>query len=497
MITKSKIFFYACIFFIIGIAIASYLPVDIVQHDLAWFVCANIFVVVLILLFKRPRIRLMALLGLFLFLGLWRYSLSLPSSSPDKVWYYNNNSATFTGLVAQEPDIRDQNAKYIMAAKSIDSGTKKIKGKILVTAGIYPRYHYGDELKISCELRAPQEFSGFAYDRYLARYDIYSVCYYPKVTIVNTNQGHWWLRDVYFLKDKLRLSINSGLTEPAASLARAIILGDKRGISVDLSTAFSRAGLSHVVAISGMHISIIAALVFSLLINIGFKRSQAFYFSSVFLLLYIILIGLPASALRAGLMGFLVLWALQLGRLNKITNSLFLTAAILLFLNPKMLRDDIGFQLSFLAVFGIVYLYPSIDNWFEKINFTRLKAIREVSTITIAAQALTIPIIAYNFNQVSLVAPLANLLVLWALPFTVVVILIALVISFALPALNLVVYSPAWVFLQYFIMVAKKIAALPGSYIKITYINKGWILLYYVIAILIIYNLSRQKQLKS
>ena len=142
-------------------------------------------------------------------------------------------------------------------------------------------------------------------------------------------------------------------------------------------------------------------------------------------------------------MGFLVLWALKLGRLNKITNALALTAAVLLAFNPKLLRDDVGFELSFLAIAGLVYVYPILEAIWQKIKLPKLKGLSDGLLITLAAQVFTLPILAYNFSQISLIAPLANLAVLWAVPALTILILIALPLSWLLPGLSLLFFLPS------------------------------------------------------
>ena len=127
------------------------------------------------------------------------------------------------------------------------------------------------------------------------------------------------------------------------------------------------------------------------------------------LISYIILIGVPASAIRAGIMGFLVMFCFYIGRLNNLTRSLVFTAVILLLINPKLLRDDIGFQLSFLAVFGIAYLFPKLNKWSDKIGITKCKKIKNIFFITISAQIFIFPILMINFSQVSLISPISNL----------------------------------------------------------------------------------------
>jgi competence protein ComEC len=144
------------------------------------------------------------------------------------------------------------------------------------------------------------------------------------------------------------------------------------------------------------------------MLAIGLSRKQAFYLAVLLLVIFIILVGVPASAMRAGLMGFFVLWALKLGRLNKITNAIILAGAIMLLINPKLLRYDIGFQLSFLAILGLIYFYPLINDWMIKIKMPKLKGGREIFSMTIAAQVFTLPITAYNFSTVSLTRTLPS-----------------------------------------------------------------------------------------
>ncbi|MDD5032020.1 MAG: ComEC/Rec2 family competence protein [Patescibacteria group bacterium] len=497
---KAKIFLFACLFFIAGIAVASFLLLPWLAHDLGWFIGMVFCAIILILFFRNKKIFVPAMLGLFLFLGIWRYSFSLPTNTPDKVWFYNGQEAVITGTVCNEPDIREKNAKYEICAEYLapegeigQSRLLQIGGKILVTTNLYPAFSYGDELEIKCELEAPEKFNDFAYDRYLARFDIYSTCFYPEIKMIKGGGGNYFYKKIFSLKNRLHEAINYGLPEPEASLAGPLLLGYKKNISASWQEKFSQSGLSHIMAISGTNISILAALVMSLLLGLGLARRQAFWLASLFLLSYVILVGAPASAMRAGVMGFLVLWAMKLGRLNKLTNSLVLAAAILLLANPRLLRDDIGFQLSFLAVLGMVYFPPIFERLLSKFTNPQnlpkiLKIIYDIFSLTLAAQIFTIPIIAFNFSQVSLIAPVSNLLVLWCLPFLTIAVLIALGLSLALPNLAWLFFLPALLVLKYIMAVVDWSAGLPYAYIEVDYLWLGWVVIYYLAMIWVIFK---------
>jgi len=272
------------------------------------------------------------------------------------------------------------------------------------------------------------------------------------------------------------------------------MLGDKRGIPDDLRLTFSRIGLSHVIAISGMHISILSVLVMGLLLSFGLPRKYAFYISTLFLIFYIILIGVPASAMRAGLMGFLVLWALNLGRLNKLINSIIFTAAVLLLINPKLLRSDIGFQLSFLAVLGIAYGHPIIETWFEKIRLPKAKGARNVFSLTMAAQIFTLPILMLNFSTISLIAPLANTLILWVLPFLLIATLAALGMSLLFSGLAKIFFLATKLIIFYILKVGIFLEGLPFSYIEFSNFWGGWAVLFYLMLSFYLINSAKKKK---
>jgi len=498
--SRSKTFLISCIFFIVGIAIASWLPIKIVECDIWWFSGMMVGLVVLCLFFKNKRIMVMTLFGVFLFLGMWRYSLSLPTDTPNKIWHYNGEIVTVQGVIIKEPDVRERNQKLEVSVKYLTpqpplldrrwGENLKVSGKILVTTNLYPNYEYGDEIEFTCELQAPEEFSGFAYDRYLSRYDIYSVCYYPKNLIRLNSAPFSFIGSILKIKNKLKETINYGLPANEAGLAQAITLGYKSNISQNLRDNFSKAGLSHIAAISGLHISILAGLLFMACLGLGLPRRGAFYAATLFLIGYIIIIGSPASAMRAGLMGFLVLWAMNLGRLSHLVNSLFLAGVILLLFNPKLLRDDIGFQLSFLAVLGITYVFPILDKLTN--NFKGIvKNIFNIFNITMAAQVFTLPIIALNFGQVSLIAPVANLLALWVLPILLVAVLAGLFLSLIFSSLSILFFLPAYIMLKYIIVVADWTVKVPLAYVEIDYLWWGWMAIYYLVVVWAIARLRK------
>ena len=496
--SKSKVFFIGCIAFVVGVALMANLSFLLSVKKSYWLILVILCLFCLLIVWRKKFARNAFVWLAFLFLAFFRYSFSVLESSDNFVNGYNNKNITFSGVVLKEPDVSERNRKLTIneiVIKKINSNEVEIavEGRVLVGASLYPKYGYGDKLQIECTLRQPKEFNGFQYDRYLAKLKIYSLCDYPNIKLIKKDKGNKIYAFIYAFKEILKKKINMNLLEPEAGLARAIILGDKRGITADLRDSFSRSGISHVVAISGMHIGIISTLLMVCLIYVGLKRQMAFWVSFVFLMSYILMIGAPASAVRAGFMGLLVLIALNIGRLNKITNALVISAFILLLINPLLLRDDIGFQLSFLAVGGIIFFYPIFSklvdclrssDFFKKVLPSLLSStlvvVLKIVSVTICAQILIFPIIVINFKVLSLVAPLTNVLVLWLLPILMILIILALIVSFLNPVVAWLFFLLIELMLKYIVNVSNLLIEIPYAYLEISYVRWYWYLFYYL-----------------
>jgi len=455
--SKSKIFRYFLLCFVIGVGLASF-------SDFDYF-----FVYLLILIFGVSGLifwphkfwRWLFLGGAIIGLGIFRYQLSLPKTDETKIWFYNNQRLTFQGLVIGEPDVRINHTKLTVAANGpvVNGERRAVEGKVLINVSLYPEYQYGDLVEVNCQLKPPEPFNGFAYDRYLAINDVYSQCSYPRVKLISRGNADWLLGQIFGFKNKLNAIINYNLPEPQASLFSAIILGSRRGIPQELSDQFNITGTSHLVAISGLNITIITAILMQLGLAFYLPRQKVFWFVTAALILYMILIGFPASAVRAAIMGWLVILAMYLGRLNRSTNALIFAASLMILINPKILRDDVGFQLSFCAVLGLIYLSPLFEKWLEKIPSAL--GLRESLQMTLAAQISTLPLIVYNFGRLSLIGPVANLLVLPTSSYLMAAGLLAIFLSLLAPVIAQYLFWPVWLILTYLIKVVEFLALVP------------------------------------
>jgi competence protein ComEC len=435
------------------------------------------------------RVRLVSVCALTFILGAWRYSSTIPHFDEGSLAYYNDKGwVELTGVVSGEPDVRDTYTNLRVAAESLtlDDQEHTVTGTVLVRAPRYPEYRYGDRLAIEGLLKTPPEFEGFSYRDYLARQGIHSLLRHPRITLLARAQGNFFYARLYAFKGHAQAVIARLLPEPQASLLTGILLGVETGIPADLMADFSATGTTHIIAISGFNISIIAGL-FSGLSTRLFGRRRAMPFAVAGIILYTILVGASAAVVRAAIMGSLYVIAIHYGRQSDALNSLMAAAILMTALNPFTLWD-LGFQLSFAATLGLVLYTPVIQGWFER-GLRKLlsegatqKAIgllNEALIVTLAAQITTLPIIVYNFHTLSLVTLLTNLLILPAQPGVMLWGGVATMAGLLWPPLGQALGWVAWLFLTYTIVIVEFTARVPYASLGVGRVSLGLVCLYY------------------
>ncbi|MBT4857035.1 ComEC/Rec2 family competence protein [Candidatus Uhrbacteria bacterium] len=279
----------------------------------------------------------------------------------------------------------------------------------------YPLVHYGDRVRLMCDMSSPEPFEGFAYDRYLAAKGIDRLCFTRKTPIViGEDRGGVMMGTLQDWRAGVMATIDLAYGEPHASLLAGLLFGEKR-FSDRWEQLFIRTGTSHIVAASGYNVSMVMIISSFVLATLGMRRRKAFGFLIAATVGYVLFAGFETAVIRAGVMGALVMTSYQVGRKTTMTNVLLLTAAIMLTINPRLLLDDAAFGLSFLSTIGLICLTPK---W--KISWTWIPErflIRESLTSTLAATLMSFPILIFQFGKISLVSVFTNVLILPAVPF--------------------------------------------------------------------------------
>ncbi len=400
---------------------------------------------------------------------------------------YNDTGETIilTGRISQEPDVREKHTQLILEAG---------EGKILVFTYRFPEYNYGDRLEIKGELETPEIFEDFNYQGYLSKDGIYSIIYFPQVKKIEGGSASLNFYSLILgFKSKLRKSLYENISPPQSAILGAIILGDKKQISEEYKEKLNITGTRHITCVSGLHIVLLAGILMWLGMALGLWKSQAFYFAIVVLFLYIIMIGAPASAVRAGIMGGLFLLAEKTGRMNKSDRALVLAAALMLFYNPLLLRYDVGFQLSFLATLGIIHLMPFFQHRLKKIP---LEFVRNILAMTFSAYVFTLPILIYNFGYVSLVSPIANVLIVPLLPFIMIFGLVSGLVGIFWQFLGWIFSLPNWFFLTYIVKTIDFFSQLPVAFVAINNMHWLWVIVYYLVLVYLVRHLNQRQNQK-
>jgi competence protein ComEC len=464
----------------------------------------------LLLIFRQHKkpIILSSLCLVTLLGGAIYFQASRPSVNEDSLQFYNNQGIVeVKGIVAQDPDVGDKTTNLHLSAREIKTSEewRQVSGMALLTMPRYPAYHYGDVLLVKGKMETPPQLDGFDYQSYLAHQEIYSLMRYPRVEVLETGQGAKPLAWIYSLRDRFSQTLARVLPEPQASLAQGIILGIRTNIPASLEDDFVRSGTAHILAISGINLTIVAGILVSLGIwAFGRRRYTYIWVALSIIWLYTLLTGLHPPALRAAIMVSLFLTADFLGRQRSGIIALFLAAAVMVGINPQVLWDA-SFQMSFVAMAGLIFICPPLQSLGRKaVTATvgeegTLPRVANVLTdsfsVSLGAVLAVWPLTAYYFGVISWVGPLATFLALPVLPAIIVTGVLAGIFGLVLIPLGQAISWLTWLFLSYTMVVVKVFAAIPSSSIETSTLEVSLLVIYYAVLVLALWANSQRKRL--
>jgi competence protein ComEC len=367
---------------------------------------------------RKPEALLLAVAMLAALVSITRYEASRPSTRPGAVAVFNDaGEVRLRGWVTEEPVEHATSQSLRLAVEAIVSSEggdwTATKGNVQVSARLFPSYHYGDVLELAGNLETPPSFEDFDYRDYLARRGIDSVLSFPRdVQVLDRGRGSDVKRGLIDVRSGMGDALRRSLPEPEAALARGILLGQQSAIPQDVANDFNAAGISHLIAISGYNVMLVAGFVVAALAWL-IGRRQATLAAMAAVLLFTVFVGATPSVLRAAAMAILMLGATLAGRPGSALTAVVIAGAVLTAWQP-LLIDDVSFQLSFAATVGIVLLA-------ERLRDLLLPLLRwlppgpaaflaEQLSVTTAASIAVTPIIAGSFGRLSVVSLPANLL---------------------------------------------------------------------------------------
>jgi len=397
---------------------------------------------------------------------------------------------TVLGIVSAEPDVRETGTRISVQVDELFgvSTSVPIKAGILALASLHTNIFYGDRVRVTGTLRLPQAFDTgegrqFNYPEYLAKDGIGYQLAFAQIEKTGKNEGNILKAAAIRAKQFYLQGEDSVLPEPEAGLAGGITVGDKRSIGPELSATFQRVSLIHMIVLSGYNITVVMNSVRWFLQSA--PRFLQYGSLASIVSFFVLMSGGAASAVRAGAMALIAVFARATGRIFLAGRILAVVAFAMVLWNPFTLAFDPSFQLSTLATLGLIAFTPIFA---ERLSWmTEKYGLREIASSTLATQLTVLPLLLYQNGQLSLVALPANLLALVPVPFAMLASFIATIggmIASVVPALSgvaVIIAFPAYLILAYIIDVAKFFAALPFASIGVGAFSAWWMFLAYAV----------------
>ena len=340
---------------------------------------------------------------------------------------------------------------------------------VAATLPAFPTVRAGMRLEVSGRLKPPPEDD--PYGEYLRRTGAAGSLTVRAATVLDDPDG----TSLAALRDGAGDALRLVLPEPEAGLAAGILVGLKERVDRALAADFATAGASHVVAISGWNISVVAGVVGALLRRWS-RRTRAIGIGLV-VVLYVIAAGASSSVVRAAVMAGVVLLARETGRAGRAAAALALASLLLLLAAPELVLDA-GFRLSVMATAGLLAWATPFGERLAKVRIpgtggrTMPGPLAESLGISFAAQAATLPDVLVTFGRLSLISPVVNLLVVPLVPLAMAAGAVALLAGWAVaagvPAIaGIIVSLPAWLLLHVMVAVVRAGAAVPYAALAI------------------------------
>lgn len=421
---------------------------------------------------------LIFLFVLFFFFGVLRY---------DVKDFHEIVMPSKTGIVVSEPEKRDTDIRFVVMTDNNE--------KVLVSTDLLSKVKYGDQVDLVGQFK----LSSGPYGESLSKDDIYYTMSFAKVNIVSSKHGNLLVRQLLNLKNYFIARMRSILPEPESSLLAGLIVSGKQALDQNILNEFRRAGVVHIVVLSGYNITVIAEFLLLLFAFLGKKRAALVALLGVSL--FVIMSGVEATVLRGAIMVLLAIGGSLFGRQGSGSRILVFTGAIMILLNPKILVYDTSFQLSFLAMAGLIFGAPIIQNLVMKIlpDYKQASAgkvqviswLVEFASATIATQLFVFPLILYEMGNFSTVFLVSNFFILPVIPIAMLFGFAATLMAFLSPIIAFPFSMFSHLLLKYILLATNFFSSFPFASIQIENFPWWGSLITYFVLVLSVWRLRK------
>ncbi len=355
-----------------------------------------------------------------------------------------------------------------------------------------------NDLKLGQKVRIKGELSSLSRGDNPGEFDEYSYyrarnvdCRLEVDDIDVIDERYWIYRDyLRYLREELVLRFGAVLDEEDAGILAAIVLGDKTDVDKELKGMYQRAGIAHVIAISGLHIGLVGAMIFKFLRKMKMSIVSSCVISSFLIISYGILSGMSGSCFRAMIMLLVAYFARVIGRSYDLVSAMSLAALIALVIAPLSFIDA-GFLLSFGAVLGIGAVYPILSS-FSKRDKSILSRVVDTLILSLSINLIISPVIAYFYYELPLYSTIYNLFIVPLMSLLVPSAMIGLVMTYIDTDLSLIALFPARIILAFNKSICLLNETLPKSSILIGKPSMTCIIMYYLTLALILTLINRR-----
>lgn len=379
---------------------------------------------------------------------------------------YSKQNVEIYGYISDEPQIKDFSQSFTIKTEKINEDS--IETYIRIQTDRYKEYEYGQKMKLNGKLSVPFNFHSnggrtFDYTNYLLKDGIFFIMRNPNIEIISSDSNGFVSKNLFKIKQKFLENIKKVLGEPHAALAGGLVVGEKSALGKDLIDDFRKAGLIHIVVLSGYNITIVAESIRRMLAFL--PRTVGIGLGGIGILAFGILVGGGATVVRSCIMAIIALSATLLRKNYNVGRALCIAAAIMLIQNPLILLYDPSFQLSFLATLGLITLSSPIE---KKLLFITEKfGIRGLIASTLATQIFVSPYILYMMGQLSIIGVIVNILVLPIIPLTMLFVFLTGAFGFISYFMSQIMAWISHILLAYELFMVRFFAHLPFAYIEL------------------------------
>ena len=376
---------------------------------------------------------------------------------------------TYRGVIVDDPQASGEKKRILFHPEDA-------KGNISFTVPMYPTLSYGDFISVSGILVKPEAFLSdngrlFDYPSYLALQDVYYQIQLPHVKLISRGEvngrGSWVKKKLFAIKHTFLERLSVLFPEPHSALLAGLLIGEKRSLGKDLQDEFRRAGIIHIVVLSGFNVAIIGHAMMRLLSFL--PKRAATIVGIAFISLFTIMTGASATVVRSAMMSSFALLADASYRTYEVTRALFLVAFLMVLYDPRILAFDPSFQLSFLSTLGLIFISPLVERRLIWVH----EKVRAIIVATLSTQIFVLPFLLYSMGDISLVAPIVNVLVLPAIPLTM---LFGLITALLPSILSLPFMAATYGLLEYELSIVHFFANLSSATLPVAYFP-GWLMI--------------------